>query len=485
MSSAYKLRQLFNDAAVRTNAASDDAVFERIRTTYTRTVERNRPQRPPRAWRSIMKRPATRLAIAAVILIACAIGLSLWKTTGSGIALANVLAQVQQTTAYMFQTTVTITGRDPIGEDMNETVEGTTLISQDYGMKMVMDSVDPNGEKSKRMETYMLLKEKTLVTLMHDSKLCMRAELSEAMIEGTRREHWDLSTTLKQILDCTCDSLGRSTIDGVEVEGFHTTDPNSLRGITDRTDMKVWINIKTQLPVRLEMDGELFGMRTRVLIHNIHWDYPVDANTFRPVIPLDYVNLGELAESETIDEEGDIAGPNPLDRNEERAILGLKMYADLIGRYPETLDPNTFDSFYDIVMKDDPIRKRMQEDEEVAQAVRQLAIAKELTPEERTKRMNEVIIKKHEQLKKEMGMDPGGTQAKVELFTRTVWFYEELTEENKDPAYFGDVVTPEDVDKVLMRWKVSDNQYRVIFGSLHAETVDAATLAELEKDPPK
>ena len=39
----------------------------------------------------------------------------MWKGTGSGIALANVLAQVQQITAYMYQMTMTITGRGPHG----------------------------------------------------------------------------------------------------------------------------------------------------------------------------------------------------------------------------------------------------------------------------------------------------------------------------------------------------------------------------------
>jgi hypothetical protein len=36
-----------------------------------------------------------------------------------------------------------------------------------------------------------------------------------------------------------------------------------------------------------------------------------------------------------------------------------------------------------------------------------------------------------------------------------------------------------------MRWKVSDNEYRVIFGDLHAETVTTENLAELEKTSPK
>jgi hypothetical protein len=60
-------------------------------------------------------------------------------------------------------------------------------------------------------------------------------------------------------------------------------------------------------------------------------------------------------------------------------------------------------------------------------------------------------------------------------------FYTWLQFDKKDPAYYGKTVTPKNTDKVLMRWKVSDNEYRVIFGDLHAEMVTADALAELEK----
>jgi hypothetical protein len=36
-----------------------------------------------------------------------------------------------------------------------------------------------------------------------------------------------------------------------------------------------------------------------------------------------------------------------------------------------------------------------------------------------------------------------------------------------------------------MRWKVSDKEYRVIFGDLHTQTVTAEKLAELEAALPK
>jgi hypothetical protein len=64
-------------------------------------------------------------------------------------------------------------------------------------------------------------------------------------------------------------------------------------------------------------------------------------------------------------------------------------------------------------------------------------------------------------------------------------FHMLLVEDGKEPTYYGDIVTPEDAEQVLMRWKVSDTEYRVIFGSLHVETVDAATLAELEASLPR
>jgi hypothetical protein len=49
-----------------------------------------------------------------------------------------------------------------------------------------------------------------------------------------------------------------------------------------------------------------------------------------------------------------------------------------------------------------------------------------------------------------------------------------------DPATFGPTVTANDANKVLLRWKLSDGQYRVILGDLQIKDVDAAQLAQLE-----
>ncbi len=46
--------------------------------------------------------------------------------------------------------------------------------------------------------------------------------------------------------------------------------------------------------------------------------------------------------------------------------------------------------------------------------------------------------------------------------------------------YYGDSVTADDVDKVLLRWRLDDGQYRVIYGDLRIEDVNPQRLAELE-----
>jgi hypothetical protein len=61
----------------------------------------------------------------------------------------------------------------------------------------------------------------------------------------------------------------------------------------------------------------------------------------------------------------------------------------------------------------------------------------------------------------------------------------EGNQDKKDLAYYGNIVKPGETDKVLMRWKISDNEYRIIYCDLHAETVTKERLAELEAALPK
>jgi hypothetical protein len=51
---------------------------------------------------------------------------------------------------------------------------------------------------------------------------------------------------------------------------------------------------------------------------------------------------------------------------------------------------------------------------------------------------------------------------------------------NPDAAYYGKTVGPKDKDKVLLRWKLDDGRYEVIFGDLRSEAVTGERLRALE-----
>jgi len=69
-----------------------------------------------------------------------------------------------------------------------------------------------------------------------------------------------------------------------------------------------------------------------------------------------------------------------------------------------------------------------------------------------------------------------------ERLMTTCMFYGELLYQDKEVAYYGDAVTAGDLQLPLMRWKVSDDQYRIIFDDLSIRNAGSAQLAELEAE---
>jgi outer membrane lipoprotein-sorting protein len=398
------------------------------------------PSREQAKGEPIMKSPLTKIVIAVVVAAAGITALTMWTGTGSGVALADVLTRIQQVSIYMYQMSGTMTGQMAAEVPVDQDVRATILISQDHGMKMSMEMTDPNSGGEMLQEMYMLPAKKTMVAIMPSQKKYMRMEFDDAVFERTQKQNSDPSAMVKQILDCEYTGLGRSTIDGIEVEGFQTTDPNYVGGIMGKVDVKIWVDVKTQLPVRSEMDMQMGDkMHMHAVVHDFQWDVSVDASEFDPVIPDDYTSLTD--------------GPFKMPAmDEETAIQGLKLFAELSGAYPEKLDIMTLMSQVgELATKELPSTKELREQ------------GKPLDMKARTQEIMDTM-----RPIQGLGM-----------------FHMLLVQDKKDPAYYGDIVTPEDEDQVLMRWKVSDTEYRVIFGSLHTETVTADVLAELEESLPK
>lgn len=394
-----------------------------------------------RIRRLIMKSSTVKIAVAAAVILACLAALHLWHGTESGVALADVLVKVEQVEAFIYRMTMhgKSTAQNMATTDID--IQGTTLIANEYGFKLDMHTVDPNMGLDMEQQMYLLPKQKVMMIVMPKQKKYMRVELDDTMLDETRQQNNDPRLMIRQIMGCEYEELGESVIDGVEVKGFRTTDPAYGAGMFGDVDVTLWVDVKTRLPVRVDMYMKASEqIQMRGTLHDFQWNVPVSASEFNPVLPADFT-----------------AGPGdgikmPA-RNEETAIEGLRRWLDLLGRYPENLNMmNLVRTMGDIKDSTTPEGQRLQQE-----------LADVQSPDERSEKLMEAM----------MPIQAVGG------------FYATLVREQKEPAYYGETVTPGDVAQVLLRWKTGENEYRVIFADLHAETVTAEALARLEAALPK
>jgi hypothetical protein len=440
MKSEDQIKQLAKDIRIEPDAGVDERVLTFAEAVLAKSTENQdvAALRRHSIWRKIMKSPVTKLAAAAVIIIACSTGLILWRSTGSDIVLADVLTKVEQITGYMYRLSSTVTKQQNTSKWVH-----TVFITED-GIKLTVEMMNPEP-KNKEFplpDVYLLPKKNALIALSHETKTFFRMKYEDTMMESYKEKYNDPTAIIKQILSCNHTSLGKSVVDGVSVEGFQTTDPAykggffgqaELQSEPVKVDVKIWVNMSTFLPVRSEEDIlTKDGMHIHEVNSDFHWNVPVDETGFEPEVPDDYKSPV-----------GDIVVPA---LNEKTAIKGLKLFADLTGEYPDDLS-----------------RETIYENEEVK------------------KKLKDSVVTSWKNLSDEEKTDKTKITNDYQILFRLAYFYETLNMDKKDPAYYGQSVTPKETNLVLLRWKVSDNKYRVIFGDLSVKDVTAEELAELEK----
>jgi hypothetical protein len=84
--------------------------------------------------------------------------------------------------------------------------------------------------------------------------------------------------------------LGRSVIDGVAVEGIEVTDPPTEGEKLENAVGRLWVDIETELPIRIEIEGAADGQAVRWLME-FQWSEAVAPALFEPNIPSDYTPL--------------------------------------------------------------------------------------------------------------------------------------------------------------------------------------------------
>ncbi|MBL7215497.1 MAG: hypothetical protein ISS71_07440 [Phycisphaerae bacterium] len=409
---------------------SDDLVrqtLERIEQTKTN----------PLLERILKMKPITKIAAAAIIIVGIS-AIFLFPTGGQSIALAAVYDKVLQSQAFMYKVSMTMNGTMVEGApSQNMESEGIVTISTKYGMKMKSTIHMLNKNKTMTQEMYFLPCEKKVIQIIPSEKAYVTMAFSEDLLQKTKEQNNDPREMIKKIMKTEYTDLGFSEIDGIKVQGFQTTDPAYAGNMCDEVNAAIWVDVETWLPVRSEFTMRVADtLNMKGEMYDYVWNAMVQADDFVPVIPEDYKSMGNI-ELPKMDENA--------------AIEGLRLFADLTGTYPEKIDMMS-------IMKS--IGKiKNSETEAAIEFKKQMNATK--TEEEKAQVMMEKMVPLQS-----LGM-----------------FYATLMQGKKDPAYYGDVVTPDDTDAVLMRWKNDDGTYTVIFGDLTSVEMEYEDLIVIEPEP--
>jgi tetratricopeptide (TPR) repeat protein len=152
---------------------------------------------------------------------------------------------------------------------------------------------------------------------------------------------------------------------------------------------------------------------------------------------------------------------------EEAALEGLKLFAETSGRYPKKIDlMSLMREFTALNAGEDRAGTLLKLKEEARQMAKRQDLTKAEITKTREARIKAMVAKTMEAMRPVQSL---------------AMFYMTLVGDDKEPAYYGETVGPDDADAVLMRWKISDGLYRVVFGDLLTSDVTAEDLAKLEE----
>ena len=255
---------------------------------------------PISIWRIIMKSRITKLAAAAVIVIAVLVCIRQFggSIDGTTVAWAKVIETIENahTLTSREKRTLTCEGKELPFLGTSEVMK---YASSEYGVRE-----DMHKDGQRLSHTYWLLKENECVNITPMLKQYKRKPLTEAEKRVLHQMTPDGIANLIRTSEYV--ELGRKTIDGVDVEGLEIRGPDLVVAPVKLDDIviRMWVDVETYLPVLIEAEAVTSDkyltaftggkpVEVELLAGEFQWDVELDSEIFEPNIPDDYTMLEE------------------------------------------------------------------------------------------------------------------------------------------------------------------------------------------------
>jgi hypothetical protein len=267
--------RLVSDGRAAAQSNLEDEVLNRIvREQNVRLKTANKAGAALKLRRIIMRSSITRIAAAAVIIVAVLIGI---QQFGSGtVTFAKVIKPILKARTLILDI---IVGDEETGPVMHETIVGQRIRRVISTQEHVINIFDTDGGK--------------MLTLHTGGKIAVYSDIQGSLQEETR----DYVAFLRKIItdlqnnpDFEARELGEKEIDGQKVIGFSTD------------EFTIWADAETALPVRIEVETPL-----SIVFTNFQFDVPVDESLVSMDVPDGYteqkneIDMGTSTEQDLVE----------------------------------------------------------------------------------------------------------------------------------------------------------------------------------------
>ncbi len=233
-----------------------------------------------------MAHPIIKLAAAAAVVLAGLLGLNIINVTHTGVAWAAIPDHIKAIDTFMFRLTIDVRGKDDPNVADKHTAQFTFYLSEQHGFRM-----DVSGDGT-TVSWYVPPEGDTLTTVIPAEKKWFRTPLAPDQRGKMPEEYKDPADYINRFMAHGYKELGRSVIDGVQVEGIEVTDPPTDGEKLQNAVGRLWVDVRTELPIRIEIEGTANSQAVRWLME-FKWGEAVDPAAFEPNISGDYALLGQ------------------------------------------------------------------------------------------------------------------------------------------------------------------------------------------------
>lgn len=283
MKSAEDIRRYFQKSTLSTKPEQHEVVFEKIQSAHSQSRAKVPVLSGLILWSKIMKSPFTKLAAAAVIIVAVLVILDQLGNSGTSVAWGEVVKKVQASHCVIFRgTETTMDSQNSESDYTMNYLSGTHSRLDSYKGDQIVKTIYSDFNTKTVILVDHLPEHKSYVRMTFDNM-----EQSSFLVDPKRMVH--------RFLSCEYREIGQKTVEGVLCEGIETTDLafDGSDYPTDSLMARIWVSMKTGYPVQLETkivrnNGEI---HIGGIMDQFQWDVELDESMFEPEIPADYIDI--------------------------------------------------------------------------------------------------------------------------------------------------------------------------------------------------